>query len=43
MYSKLPNKKLKYFDQFKMPDLNFDFTRYFNEMKGLYFTNPQKN
>lgn len=43
MYSKLPNKKLRYFDEFKMPVLNFEYLRELNEMNGLFFNNTQIN
>lgn len=42
MYGILPNKRLKSIDEFRMPNLNFDFMRRINQMRGLSFTNPNR-
>lgn len=43
MYGLLPNKRFKSIDEFRMPNLNFDFMRRIDEMRGLSFTNPNRN
>ena len=39
-YDNQPNQKLGINDKFAMPNLEFDYTRILNEMRGLTFTHP---
>ena len=35
----MPNKKLDNIDKFSMPNLDFDYSREINDLKGLSFAN----
>ena len=37
MFDQIPNKKLKHYEKFAMPNLEFDFARNIKEMQGLQY------